>query len=115
QWHEGGEEGREDAVSIDGFADDFVSAKGPVTVPNAPRTLRVADFDSVRALLPYPLASFLVAQTSDSAERADHPARLALPVLDAGPHRMYAFQWFVFALIAWVGIGAVVRKGRGKQ
>ncbi len=109
QWREG------DSVSIDGFADEFARANGPVGVPNAPRGIRVADVDSVRARIPYPMVPFFVTQTSDSAERADHPARLALPVLGDGPHRMYAFQWFVFALIAWVGIGAVVRKGRGAK
>ena len=106
QWHEA------DSVSIDGYADEFTTAKGPVVVPNAHRSVRVADVDSLRARLPYPIAGFLVTQTSDSAERADHPARLALPVLDDGPHKTYALQWFVFALIAWVGIGAVAWKGR---
>ena len=106
QWHEG------DSVSIGGFADDFVSATGPVRVPGAPRSLRVADADSLRARLPYPIMAFLVTQTSDSVERADHPARLVLPVLDDGPHTTYALQWFLFALVAWVGIGAVVWKSR---
>jgi len=106
RWHEG------DSVAVDGFIEDYVPAKAPVTVPNAPRSVRVADYDSLRVRLPYPIARFIVAQTSDSAERADYPARLSLPALDDGPHRGYALQWFVFALIAWIGIGAVVRKGR---
>jgi surfeit locus 1 family protein len=107
QWHEG------DSVIIRGFADEFVSATGPVTVPDAPRSLRVADVDSLRARLPYPITSILVVQTSDSMERADHPARLVLPLLDDGPHKTYALQWFVFALVAWVGVGAVVWNGWG--
>jgi cytochrome oxidase assembly protein ShyY1 len=35
-----------------------------------------------------------------------------MPVLDDGPHRSYAFQWFCFAAIALGGAIAVVRRER---
>ena len=36
------------------------------------------------------------------------PVRLALPVLDDGPHLNYAVQWFTFATIALVGVGTMI-------
>jgi cytochrome oxidase assembly protein ShyY1 len=47
--------------------------------------------------------------TAPSTQKA---ARFALPVLDDGPHRSYAIQWFCFAIIALVGAGIVVRNDR---
>ncbi|MFN8571604.1 MAG: SURF1 family protein [Gemmatimonadaceae bacterium] len=106
QWHEG------DSVTVSGFVQTYTKATGTVTVPSAPRGLRFDDRDSLASRLPYPIAEVLVTQTSDSAQRQDHPARLKLPALDDGPHQSYAIQWFSFALIAWIGIGAVLRKAR---
>jgi cytochrome oxidase assembly protein ShyY1 len=44
-----------------------------------------------------------------------HPARRDLPVLDDGPHRGYAMQWFSFALIAIAGAGIVVYRERQQR
>lgn len=107
-WHEG------DSASIRGFAEAYVTASRMVTVPGMDRAVRVADSDSLAARMPYPIRGFMVVQTSDGAERADRPARLALPALDDGSHRTYAIQWFLFAAIAWVGVAAVVRAGRSR-
>lgn len=47
---------------------------------------------------------------------SEDPAVAATPVLstrperDEGPHLSYAFQWFVFALLAFVGLGWAVRE-----
>lgn len=106
QWHEG------DSVALGGFVETYTRATGTASVPNAPRGLRFDDRDSLASRLPYPIAAVLVTQTSDSAQRQDHPARLKLPALDDGPHQSYAIQWFSFAVIAWVGIGAVLMKAR---
>jgi surfeit locus 1 family protein len=105
-WHEG------DSVTVGGFVDTYAKATGPAKVPGVPRGLRFSDRDSLASKLPYPIAPVLVTQTSDSAQRQDHPARLKAPALDDGPHLSYATQWFAFAVIAWVGVGAVVMKGR---
>jgi cytochrome oxidase assembly protein ShyY1 len=37
-------------------------------------------------------------QTGDTA--TSHPVRREMPVLDEGPHRSYAIQWFFFAATA---------------
>lgn len=62
------------------------------------------------ALTGLPVSPFVLIQTSDSALRADSvPARVGTPVLDEGPHRNYAIQWFSFAFIALAGGALFVR------
>lgn len=41
---------------------------------------------------------------------AERPIALPKPPLDEGPHLSYAFQWFVFALLAFVGLGWALRQ-----
>ena len=41
-----------------------------------------------------------------------HPVRREMPVLDEGPHRGYAIQWFFFAATALVGAIFVVWRER---
>jgi len=107
RWHEG------DSVALEGFVDDFTSGRGPVTPREPDRGIRRLEFDSLRVSLPYSLAPKVVVQTSDSAERADRPARLHGPALDEGPHKGYAMQWFAFAAIGLIGVGAVLRRELG--
>ncbi|MBV6522277.1 MAG: hypothetical protein MNPFHGCM_02423 [Gemmatimonadaceae bacterium] len=104
QWREA------DSTTIDGFADMFTLAAGPVSVVDFPRGIRVADYDSLGTRLPYPIDPIMVVETGDSTQAANRPARLTLPALGDGPHKSYALQWFAFAAIAWVGIAAVVRR-----
>ena len=47
-------------------------------------------------------------KTEDPAP-ADRPTAVARPVRDEGPHLSYAFQWLVFAIIAFVGLGVAIR------
>ena len=58
--------------------------------------------------LPYPLLPFgmqLVPGQGGSVLR-----RWPAPVLDDGPHRGYALQWFSFALIALIGTAVLLRR-----
>lgn len=72
------------------------------------RALRRLDRSAVERLVGMPVYPYLLMQTSDSALHADSiPARVGQPVLDEGPHRGYAFQWFAFAVIALVGGSAL--------
>jgi cytochrome oxidase assembly protein ShyY1 len=41
---------------------------------------------------------------------ADRPRAVAKPVADEGPHLSYAFQWVVFGLMAFVGLGWAIRQ-----
>ena len=40
----------------------------------------------------------------------DRPTAATKPYPDEGPHLSYAFQWFVFALLGFVGLGFAVRQ-----
>jgi cytochrome oxidase assembly protein ShyY1 len=47
--------------------------------------------------------------TEDPAP-AERPVAVTRPVTDEGPHLSYAFQWFVFGLLAFIGLGWAVRQ-----
>lgn len=51
----------------------------------------------------------LVQSRSDAAEP---PLAAARPVRDEGPHLSYALQWFVFALLAFIGLGWAANQER---
>ena len=106
RWHE------HDTVSVTGYvetwAQDCAAAPGaplPITCgDSATHLLRKLDRRAAERMLGVPVAPYLIMQTSDSALRADSvPVRVEEPELDEGPHRGYAFQWFGFATIAFVG------------
>ena len=40
-----------------------------------------------------------------AADAAEPPLAAARPLRDEGPHLSYALQWFVFALLAFIGLG----------
>ncbi|MGO4691771.1 SURF1 family cytochrome oxidase biogenesis protein [Glaciibacter sp. 2TAF33] len=47
---------------------------------------------------------------SENPAPAERPAAVTRPVRDEGPHLSYAFQWFVFGLLAFVGLGWAIRQ-----
>ncbi|HZK58918.1 MAG TPA: SURF1 family protein [Cryobacterium sp.] len=47
--------------------------------------------------------------TEDPAP-AERPVAVTRPVTDEGPHLSYAFQWFVFGLLAFIGLGWAMRQ-----
>jgi surfeit locus 1 family protein len=104
KWREG------DVAHLAGYVELF-SADTSVTVAANPRTIRRVSRADVAARIPYPVAQFYLVAVGDTADLR-HPARKDLPVLDDGPHRGYAAQWFSFAVIALVGAGIVVRRER---
>ena len=96
-----------DSMSLTGFA-ELYSADANLGASADPRVVRRVSAREVATRLPYPVAPFYLVAVGDTANLA-HPARREMPVLDDGPHRGYAFQWFAFAAIAVIGAGIVVR------
>lgn len=47
---------------------------------------------------------------SESPAPAERPTALPKPPRDEGPHLSYAFQWYVFALLGFIGLGWAVRQ-----
>lgn len=49
----------------------------------------------------------MVTETPPAAQR---PTPLPKPAIDEGPHLSYAFQWFVFGLLGFIGLAWAVRQ-----
>lgn len=47
---------------------------------------------------------------SEDPAPASRPAATAKPVADEGPHLSYAFQWFVFGIMAFIALGWAIRQ-----
>lgn len=47
---------------------------------------------------------------SEDPATSERPAATPRPVPDEGPHLSYAFQWILFALLGFVGLGFAVRQ-----
>jgi cytochrome oxidase assembly protein ShyY1 len=47
---------------------------------------------------------------SEDPAASERPTAVLRPVRDEGPHLSYAFQWFVFALMAFVGLAWAARQ-----
>ena len=102
RWREG------DTVSLEGYVDSFSPNAAPNAAPMADRrALRWLSRRYIESQLPYPIAPVLVVVTSESAN-PEGPARLESPTLDQGPHLGYALQWFSFAAISIIGVGALL-------
>jgi surfeit locus 1 family protein len=92
-----------DSVTLAGYLVPLL-ADGPPPPADRALPLRSLNRRALEARLGRPVAPVQVVMTSDSVARIDSvPRRLEPPVLDSGPHRSYAAQWFAFAIIAVVG------------
>ncbi len=89
---------------------------GPPPPADRPQLIRSLNRRAIEARVGRPVAPVQLVMTSDSAARVDSvPRRLPPPVLDAGPHRSYAAQWFSFAIIAVIGGIVLFRRTRGSM
>lgn len=107
KWREG------DVAHLAGYVELF-NTDTAITAAANPRVIRRVGRADVTAKIPYPLAPFYLVAVGDTADLS-HPARRDLPVLDDGPHRGYAAQWFSFALIALIGAAIVARRDRKRR
>ena len=107
-WHEG------DSAHVSGYVETYPADEGVTMSAFGPRVVRRASRSEIAAKIPYPVAPYFLIMTSDTTGR-DHPARRTEPVLDEGPHRSYAIQWFAFALIAIGGAAFVVFREREEK
>jgi len=107
RWREG------DVAHLAGYVELFANDTA-VTSASNPRVIRRIARADVISKLPYPVAPFYLVAVGDTADLS-HPARRDLPVLDDGPHRGYATQWFSFALISLAGAAIVVRRERKRS
>jgi surfeit locus 1 family protein len=105
RWREG------DSAHVAGYVELYAPDAGTTTSTSDPRIVRRVSRREIAAKVPYPVAPFYLVSIGDTTSTT-HPARRELPVLDDGPHRGYAIQWFSFALIALGGAAAVVRRER---
>jgi surfeit locus 1 family protein len=109
-----------DAVTVRGLAR---AGQNPVRVPvrnvNYPDRTRPVlgniDLAAADSLIPLHLAEFVV-QVLPDGYSSDGPPGLPTPLpapeLNDGPHALYAFQWFGFALIALAGAIFLPRAAR---
>ena len=98
-----------DTVSLDGYVLPLARSGA---APADGRPFRTLNAAALSARLGRPVAPLRIVMTSDSTARADSvPRRLPPPVVDGGPHKAYAIQWFAFALIALSGGVLLFRRG----
>lgn len=99
-----------DSGTVEGYVEQYAPDAG-VTAATDRSIIRRVSRSEIASRIPYPLAPYYLVYTGDTAGVA-HPVRREMPVLDDGPHRSYAMQWFAFAAIAIVGAGVVVARER---
>jgi surfeit locus 1 family protein len=99
-----------DSVTVTGYVEQYAPDAAKTSVARDPRIVRRITRRDVSSRISSPLAPYYLVQTGDTA--SSHPVRREMPVLDEGPHRGYAIQWFAFAAIALTGAVAVVWRER---
>ena len=106
----------EDSATVVGFVTPLGARRGNARSATADaRSVRWLDDRDIARAAGYPVAPLTVVRqdsASPATRRDSTPVRLGVPPLDEGPHRGYAVQWFVFALIAIVGPALLFSKLR---
>ncbi len=105
RWHEPRE------ASVIGYIEELTSRPAGPAVPRdtASRTWRFLYADRVANAFPEGVAPYYVVALPEAKQSANAPVRLPAPALSDGSHKSYAVQWFSFAVIAVVGVSALIR------
>ncbi|MEX2275489.1 MAG: SURF1 family protein [Actinomycetota bacterium] len=61
------------------------------------------------------LPMYLLLEQQVPPQPGELPEPVLLPALSEGPHLSYAVQWFIFASIALIGFGVILRKAAREQ
>lgn len=102
-----------DSLSSDGFVIPLPTpGAGNVQSPTNPNAYRWIDLAVLAKTIPYPLHNYVVVLAGDTTHQEGIPPRVSPPILDEGPHLVYAIQWFSFATIFLIGTVFFVRKNR---
>lgn len=110
RWHEG------DRLTFNGYLDELPAGTAAGSLPGEPATVRRLQRADLARRAGRPVRTMYLWVVGDStAPAGEAPARFTLPLLDDGPHRSYAIQWFSFAMIALVGAVIVVRSDRQQR
>ena len=99
-----------DTATVSAYVQQYAPDLRTTAAARDPRIVRRVSWREASSRIPYPLAPYYLVQIGDTA--SSHPVRREMPVLDDGPHRSYAIQWFFFAAIALGGALAVVWRER---
>nr|WP_221234135.1 SURF1 family protein [Terrimesophilobacter mesophilus] len=76
-----------------------------------PGQVATIELDDIRALIDLPTYTGAYGlMVSEDPEPATRPTPLPKPAIDEGPHLSYAFQWFVFGLLAFVALAWAIRQ-----
>lgn len=87
--------------------DGEVTIEGLLLTSGARRT--GVDVDGIAEEIDRPLLPMWLQQTAPDPA-GDYPILLEPPARDEGPHRSYAIQWFLFAVVVLVGYPVLLRR-----
>lgn len=69
------------------------------------------DLGALQALVPYTVPTdFYVLLASETPGTSPAPLVATRPLLDEGPHLSYTFQWYIFGLLAFIGLVVLLRQ-----
>jgi cytochrome oxidase assembly protein ShyY1 len=74
------------------------------------------DLGQIADLVDYPIdENFYVLLATETPPVSPAPLPALRPQLDEGPHLSYTFQWFVFALLAFIGFFVLLRQEADRE
>ena len=95
----------------DAYVESFQTRPGDVKSTTVANAWRWMDRPTLSSRFSYPIAPYYLVLMGNSANPpANVPPRVPVPPLDEGSHKSYAFQWFAFAAISFIGMILFLRR-----